>query len=157
MARRDFWGLGPSRGPVGWALALVIGGLWWWAVLRLLVEPGRVGPVEGAVVAGGWGLSLLPVHCVPWSKKDRGGGGRRGRQPRSEGVRGAGAPIREAEGIRTPEPLAEPAATGPAAIDPLATDPLATDPLAIRPAATGPTEVTRAYGRRRWCGGSGRS
>ncbi|GAA4898096.1 hypothetical protein ACFPM3_26885 [Streptomyces coeruleoprunus] len=44
---------------------LVCGGvLWWWAVLRLVMVPERVGVVEGAVVASGWGLSLLPVHVA---------------------------------------------------------------------------------------------
>ncbi len=44
--------------------ALVLGGLWWWAVLRLVLRPDQAGLVEGAVAAGGWGLSLLPVHVV---------------------------------------------------------------------------------------------
>ncbi|MFD6530820.1 hypothetical protein [Streptomyces sp. NPDC060184] len=43
---------------------LVCGGLWWWAVLRLALVPGRAGVLEGAVAAGGWGLSLLPVHVT---------------------------------------------------------------------------------------------
>ncbi|MEU2059969.1 hypothetical protein [Streptomyces sp. NPDC013455] len=45
-------------------LALGLGALWWWTVLRLLAgaDPGVV---EGVVVAGGWGVSLLPVHCIP--------------------------------------------------------------------------------------------
>ncbi|MEU3794122.1 hypothetical protein [Streptomyces fructofermentans] len=46
-----------------WTLALGLGTLWWWAVLRLAFAPGS-GVLEGAVAAGGWGLSLLPVHCV---------------------------------------------------------------------------------------------
>ncbi|GGT43701.1 hypothetical protein [Streptomyces purpureus] len=46
------------------ALALVVGGLWWWAVLRLAFVPERSGLVEGAIAAGGWGLSLLPVHVA---------------------------------------------------------------------------------------------
>ncbi|MFF0164111.1 hypothetical protein ACFYRY_42515 [Streptomyces sp. NPDC005263] len=41
-----------------------LGVLWWWAVLRLALSP-DAGALEGAVAAGGWGLSLLPVHCVP--------------------------------------------------------------------------------------------
>ncbi|MER5730476.1 hypothetical protein ABT084_19435 [Streptomyces sp. NPDC002138] len=45
-------------------LALVLGVLWWWAVLRLALEPAAAGPVEGAVTVGGWGLGLLPVHCA---------------------------------------------------------------------------------------------
>lgn len=47
-----------------WVPALVLGGLWWWAVLRLALQPEQAGLVEGAVVAGGWGLSLLPVHVA---------------------------------------------------------------------------------------------
>ncbi|MDT9690486.1 hypothetical protein Q5762_19480 [Streptomyces sp. P9(2023)] len=43
---------------------LVAGGLWWWAVLRLALVPDQAGLVEGAVAAGGWGLSLLPVHVT---------------------------------------------------------------------------------------------
>ncbi|MEK9524259.1 hypothetical protein ACIOMM_33685 [Streptomyces sp. NPDC087908] len=46
------------------AIGLVAGGLWWWAVLRLLLMPAEAGTVEGAVAAGGWGLSLLPVHVA---------------------------------------------------------------------------------------------
>ncbi|MGW5780707.1 hypothetical protein [Streptomyces sp. NPDC003863] len=46
------------------ACGLAAGGIWWWAVLRLLLVPGETGPVEGAVAAGGWGLSLLPVHVA---------------------------------------------------------------------------------------------
>ena len=58
--------------------ALVLGGLWWWAVLRLALVP-DAGAVEGAVAAGGWGLSLLPVHCVPRAGAGRPGGGVWGR------------------------------------------------------------------------------
>ncbi|TVP37394.1 hypothetical protein A3L22_27380 [Streptomyces griseus subsp. griseus] len=47
-----------------WMPALVLGGLWWWAVLRLVLRPDQAGWVEGAVAAGGWGLSLLPVHVA---------------------------------------------------------------------------------------------
>ncbi|MET9555922.1 hypothetical protein [Streptomyces sp. NPDC006645] len=43
---------------------LALGGLWWWAVLRLALTPEHAGVIEGAVAAGGWGLSLLPVHVV---------------------------------------------------------------------------------------------
>ncbi|MGR8007860.1 hypothetical protein [Streptomyces hypolithicus] len=46
------------------AVVLGGGGVWWWAVLRLVLQPGEAGVVEGTVVAGGWGLSLLPVHAV---------------------------------------------------------------------------------------------
>ncbi|MFJ5049252.1 hypothetical protein [Streptomyces sp. NPDC088719] len=57
-----------------WVPALVLGGLWWWAVLRLVLRPEQAGLVEGAVAAGGWGLSLLPVHVasvVPVSPSGR--------------------------------------------------------------------------------------
>jgi hypothetical protein len=50
-----------------WGAALALGGLWWWGVLRLALAP-DAGVLEGAVAAGGWGLSLLPVHCVPKTK-----------------------------------------------------------------------------------------
>ncbi|MFJ3337773.1 hypothetical protein [Streptomyces sp. NPDC086766] len=50
------------RRGAGLAMALV----WWWAVLRLALTD-DAGVLEGAVAAGGWGLSLLPVHCVPKS------------------------------------------------------------------------------------------
>lgn len=53
------------RISVAQALALTVGVLWWWAVLRLVFAPAEAGPVEGAVAVGGWGLGLLPVHCVP--------------------------------------------------------------------------------------------
>ncbi|WUT46668.1 hypothetical protein OG929_32140 [Streptomyces pseudovenezuelae] len=45
-------------------VALGLGALWWCAMARLVLAP-DAGVLEGAVVAGGWGLSLLPVHCVP--------------------------------------------------------------------------------------------
>ncbi|MEV5240693.1 hypothetical protein AB0K89_16560 [Streptomyces cinnamoneus] len=62
-------------GPAGWLLAAVLGGVWCWAVFRLIAQPGRTGFLEGVVATGGWGLSLLPVHCVP---RDRKAGGRDG-------------------------------------------------------------------------------
>ena len=52
-------------GPIArWGAVLGLGALWWWAVLRLALAS-DAGVLEGAVAAGGWGLSLLPVHCVP--------------------------------------------------------------------------------------------
>ncbi|MFF9869019.1 hypothetical protein ACF1G0_27080 [Streptomyces sp. NPDC013953] len=45
-------------------LGLVLGAVWFWAMLRLALTPGRAGLLEGAVAAGGWGLSLLPVHVA---------------------------------------------------------------------------------------------
>nr|WP_251061672.1 hypothetical protein [Streptomyces sp. ISL-100] len=59
MAWRDFRGRGAVLVP-----ALVFGVVWWGAVLRMVLVPERTGVVEGAVAAGGWGLSLLPVHVV---------------------------------------------------------------------------------------------
>ncbi|MGW1052204.1 hypothetical protein [Streptomyces sp. NPDC002521] len=52
-----------------YGVALVLGAVWWWAVLRLALGQGA-GVLEGAVAAGGWGLSLLPVHCVPKGRAD---------------------------------------------------------------------------------------
>ncbi|MGW1378042.1 hypothetical protein ACWD6P_27740 [Streptomyces sp. NPDC002446] len=77
MARRGF----PAREPAArrpravpgrWISAVVVGGLWWWAAVRLVVWPQSAGVVEGAVTLGGWGLSLLPVHCVPWTGRSEG-------------------------------------------------------------------------------------
>ncbi|MFF1283789.1 hypothetical protein [Streptomyces sp. NPDC058299] len=49
---------------VRYGVALGCGAAWWWAVLRLALGEGP-GALEGAVVMGGWGLSVLPVHCAP--------------------------------------------------------------------------------------------
>ncbi|MEV7346414.1 hypothetical protein [Streptomyces sp. NPDC093544] len=65
---------------VRWGVVLGLGGLWWWSVLRLALVP-DAGALEGAVAAGGWGLSLLPVHCVPKARamrRARAPSGRRG-------------------------------------------------------------------------------
>ncbi|MFD3971030.1 hypothetical protein [Streptomyces cyaneofuscatus] len=70
-----------------WIPALILGGLWWWAVLRLVLQPEQAGAVEGAVAAGGWGLSLLPVHVASgvsglsgaFSERPSGGGPAPGR------------------------------------------------------------------------------
>jgi len=48
---------------VRWGAVLGLGAVWWWALLRVVVAP-DTGALEGVVVAGGWGLSLLPVHTV---------------------------------------------------------------------------------------------
>ena len=53
-----------------WLCLLVFGALWWWAAIRM-ARPGPAGPVEGVIVVGGWGLSLLPVHVVPRGEADR--------------------------------------------------------------------------------------
>ncbi|MYQ92671.1 hypothetical protein GTY20_15630 [Streptomyces sp. SID4946] len=50
-------------------LALACGVVWWWAVLRLALGQGA-GVLEAAVAAGGWGLSVLPVHCAPKGKAE---------------------------------------------------------------------------------------
>lgn len=52
-----------------WGAVLGLGALWWWAVARLVLAPGA-GMLEGTVAAGGWGLSLLPVHCVPKARAE---------------------------------------------------------------------------------------
>ncbi|MGV9558078.1 hypothetical protein [Streptomyces sp. NPDC003401] len=48
-------------------VAIGLGAVWWWAAARLALAP-DAGVLEGSVVAGGWGLSLLPVHCVARSR-----------------------------------------------------------------------------------------
>ncbi|MFH8610103.1 hypothetical protein ACH4D5_21755 [Streptomyces sp. NPDC018029] len=54
---------------VRWVSVLALGALWWWGVLRLAFAP-DAGVLEGAVAAGGWGLSVLPVHCVPKARAE---------------------------------------------------------------------------------------
>lgn len=71
-------GSGSERRPtvpdrVRLAGALLLSGAWGWAVLRAATESAQAGPVEGALLAGGWGLSLLPVHCVPAGRRRHGG------------------------------------------------------------------------------------
>lgn len=65
---------------VGWTVrrgfVLGVGAVWWWAVVRLALGGGGV--VEGAIATGGWGLSLLPVHCVPKRQAAAGVEGGRG-------------------------------------------------------------------------------
>ncbi|MFC9299268.1 hypothetical protein ACFTWH_30315 [Streptomyces sp. NPDC057011] len=68
-------------------VAVAVGALWWWAVLRLVLAPAESGPVEGAVAVGGWGLGLLPVHCVPGPKRKA----RRGTPEAAEAAAGADA------------------------------------------------------------------
>ncbi|MER7028672.1 MULTISPECIES: hypothetical protein [Streptomyces] len=74
-------------------IAVLAGAVWWWATARLLWWPATTGPVESAVAAGGWGLSLLPVHCVPWAgrRRPRGGGARGPGLLSYDEVRAAGA------------------------------------------------------------------
>ncbi|MEU6988441.1 hypothetical protein ABZ946_34330 [Streptomyces sp. NPDC046324] len=67
---------------------LVAGGLWWWAVLRLVLVPDQAGLVEGAVAAGGWGLSLLPVHVTASAAAGGGVRARRAGATGPHGVRG---------------------------------------------------------------------
>ncbi|MFI7409847.1 hypothetical protein ACIBU0_14395 [Streptomyces sp. NPDC049627] len=58
-----------ARPIARWGVALGLGALWWWAVLRLALVP-EAGVLEGALAAGGWGLSLLPVQCVPKARAE---------------------------------------------------------------------------------------
>ncbi|MET9154030.1 hypothetical protein ABZX82_22555 [Streptomyces griseoflavus] len=79
-----------GRGACRWAVLGLGGVLWWWAVARLVLAP-DAGVLEGAVAAGGWGLSVLPVHCMPkarargalaagrWRRAWRSGGRQEGR------------------------------------------------------------------------------
>lgn len=49
----------------------VIGGvLWWGAVYRLVAGPAEAAPWFDALVAGGWGLGLIPLHAVPAHARD---------------------------------------------------------------------------------------
>lgn len=42
---------------------LVLGGMWWWAVLRLALEPEHAGLVEGAVAAERVGTESAARPC----------------------------------------------------------------------------------------------
>lgn len=72
-------------------LALAVGVLWWWAVLRLALVPEDSGAVEGAVAVGGWGLGLLPVHCTSRLpvRRARRAAGAAGAAGEAEGAKGA--------------------------------------------------------------------
>ncbi|MER7736084.1 hypothetical protein ABTX80_34915 [Streptomyces erythrochromogenes] len=108
-----------SRFPVVSALALTVGALWWWAVLRLVLAPAESGAVEGAVAVGGWGLGLLPVHCVPAPlRRDRRRAGREAREDRDgragdPGGDGAGAVRAAGAATRASTPHRSDAGSGP--------------------------------------------
>jgi hypothetical protein len=100
-------------GPaVRWGTVAGLGALWWWAVLRLLLSD-DAGVLEGAVAAGGWGVSVLPVHCMPQSD-ERGRPGRRRTaaliRRRTGGVPPGGDGDRTGSATR---PTAPPAGAGP--------------------------------------------
>ncbi|WP_406408797.1 hypothetical protein OG923_08820 [Streptomyces halstedii] len=97
--------------------AVVLGGVWWWAVLRLALEPDHAGLVEGAVAAGGWGLSLLPVHVAATVRPADDGAPGGDRQPADGGApveSDDGAPVEGGggEGPAAGEPKAERATRG---------------------------------------------
>lgn len=48
----------------GLLLLVAAAAVWWWAVLRLVLQPEAAGALESLLAAGGWSLSLLPVHCA---------------------------------------------------------------------------------------------
>lgn len=99
--------------PGRWAAAVVAAGLWWWAVVRLTFWPEGAGVVEGAVAAGGWGLSLLPVHCVPRTRR---GGRRSGARAWSAHGGCVGFPVRTGRPLRS---LRRGRPSGPAGLVPL--------------------------------------
>ncbi len=86
--------------------ALVLGGLWWWAVLRLALVPERTGLVEGAVAASGWGLSLLPVHVAAAPRPRRGGAGGGGGPVLGAGSGGAARALSGGRRARWPAAVA---------------------------------------------------
>ncbi|MBL3666904.1 hypothetical protein JL475_13045 [Streptomyces sp. M2CJ-2] len=88
---------------VRWGAALGLGALWWWAVARLLLVPGA-GVLEAAVAAGGWGLSVLPVHCMPKARAEgalAAGRRRRAWNTDTAAAPGAGAPAGTTSAVTT--------------------------------------------------------
>ncbi|QMU72253.1 hypothetical protein [Streptacidiphilus sp. P02-A3a] len=77
MPRSSLSLLPSRRGPFGWALSLLLSAACWGALLA-----GAFGSHGGArlLFAGGWTLSLLPVHSAPWIR----GPGRTGSAPQPE-------------------------------------------------------------------------
>ncbi len=71
-----------------WALGSACALGWLCAIWR--VAAGEGGPVEASVTAGGWGLSILPVHVARGRPARKGEGTRRaaaaGRPGRGNGV-----------------------------------------------------------------------
>ncbi len=84
--------LARSNGPTGyrWGACVAFTALWWWAAARLLLAP-DAGVLEGAVAAGGWGLSVLPVHCLPKARADGALAAGRWRRAWRAARRGSGA------------------------------------------------------------------
>jgi hypothetical protein len=56
----------PRRRPVVWALCAVLSAAAW-----ALLLTGREAAGVGLMFAGGWNLSLLPVHARPWAARRR--------------------------------------------------------------------------------------
>lgn len=94
---------------VRWGAALGLGTLWWWAVARLLLVP-ETGVLEAAVAAGGWGLSVLPVHCMPKARAEgalAAGRWRRAWAPGAATAPGAGTPSAVVTASPRPRPDGE--------------------------------------------------
>ncbi|WP_435881507.1 hypothetical protein, partial [Streptomyces albidoflavus] len=63
------WCVMTARG-LRWIPVCAVAALWCVALTRAALEIGGAAAGVAAVVAGGWGLSVLPVHCVPKSRAD---------------------------------------------------------------------------------------
>ena len=69
---RSSWSLRPSspppsrRGPLGWTVALLLSAACWWALFAGV--PGGHDGI-GLMFAGGWTLSLLPIHSTRWVRR----------------------------------------------------------------------------------------
>lgn len=85
-AVRDF----PSRHRIRIAAAVVLGIVWWTAVLKLTLQPGPAGFVDGVLAAGGWGLGLIPLHTT---ERVRRNGRRAAPPPLLAGERSARTPV----------------------------------------------------------------
>ncbi|MEV0693426.1 hypothetical protein [Streptomyces sp. NPDC050388] len=89
--------------------ALGLGMLWWWAVARLLLVP-DAGALEAAVAVGGWGLSVLPVHCMPKARAEGALAAGRWRRAWHQGAAapGTGTPADTTSTVTTASPRPRP-------------------------------------------------
>lgn len=58
-----------ARRSLRLAFTTLLALIWSWSLLRVAWHPAQAGPVEQGIAAGGWTLSVLPVHATPWRRR----------------------------------------------------------------------------------------